>query len=148
MKIQRKTIKTEFDGTRCYVHARGLILPTGFGLITMQKLELAGSDVFYGLEMIKTEDGGESFSEPMTCKHLHRRYDENGNSTVACDMTPFYHKKSGKIILTGHTAVYGENNRLLKPPRPRVTPYAVYDEKSGDFGAWKCLEMPKTEEDL
>ena len=65
---------TNFHGERCYVHARGLITESGFGLITTQKLELSGSDVFYGLEMMTTEDGGESFSEIRACKNLGRRY--------------------------------------------------------------------------
>ena len=105
MKIQRQIIKTSFDGTRCYVHARGLILPTGFGLITMQKLELSGCDVFYGIEMMTSTDKWKNFSKPIPCRNLSHRYEENGNSIVMCDATPLYHQKSGKIILTGHTAV-------------------------------------------
>ena len=80
MNIERQIIKTSFDGKQCYVHARGLILPTGFGLMTMQKLNLSGCDVFYGMEMMKTTDGGNTFSAPVECKHLTRHYDENGNS--------------------------------------------------------------------
>ena len=44
MEIEIKKITPERDGDRCYVHARGLILPSGFGIITTQKLELSGSD--------------------------------------------------------------------------------------------------------
>ena len=144
MEIQIKRIGTQFNGERCYVHARGLINHNGFGLITMQKLELSGCDVFYGLEMMKTTDGGETFSMPMLCKDLTRRYYENGNSEVLSDATPFYHKKSGRILLTGHTVIYGADNKLLKPPRARSTGYAVYDEEAGDFGAYKKIEMPES----
>ncbi len=49
--------------------------------------------------------------------------------------------------MTGHSAVYGSDNKLQKPPRPRSTVYAVYDEKKGDFGEWKHLEMPTSEND-
>ena len=148
MKIQRQIIKTAFDGTRCYVHARGLMLPTGFGLITMQKLELSGCDVFYGIEMMTSTDKWKNFSKPIPCRNLSRRYEENGNSIVMCDATPFYHQKSGKIILTGHTAVYGADNKLLKNPRPRSTAYAVYNDEIGDFEPYKKLEMPDTDENL
>lgn len=144
MKIDIKRIATDFKGERCYVHARGLIRPSGFGIVTTQKLELSGCDVFYGLEMMKTFDGGESFTEIVPCKNLKRRYAQDGTSVAMCDATPFYHKKTGKIILTGHTASYGADNALAPYPYPRETPYAVYDEELGDFGEYKFIEMPET----
>ena len=144
MKIEINRISTDFKGERCYVHARGLIMPSGFGIITTQKLELSGCDVFYGLEMMKTNDGGESFSEIVPCKNLKRRYAEDGTSVAMCDATPFFHKKTGKIILTGHTASYGADNALAPSPYPRETPYAVYDEELGDFTEYKFIEMPET----
>ena len=67
MKIEWIAVPTDFDGERCYVHARGLILPGGFGMITAQRLELSGCDVFYGLEMMKTGDGGKTFSAFRAC---------------------------------------------------------------------------------
>ena len=77
MKIEINKIGTDFNKERCYVHARGLFMPDGFGIITTQKLELSGCDVFYGLEMIKTHDGGETFSDIVPCKNLTRRYFED-----------------------------------------------------------------------
>ena len=91
-------IKNAFDGSRCYVHARGAIRPDGFGVITTQKLELSGCDVFYGIEMMITTDGGKTFSSPLPCENLKRRYLEDNTCYVMCDATPFYHKKTGKIM--------------------------------------------------
>jgi len=142
MKIEWTKIPTDFRGERCYVHARGLILSDGFGLITTQKLELSGTDVFYGLEMMTTTDGGEHFSAPRICEHLKRRYFEDGTSIAMCDATPFYHKRTGKILLTGHAAMYSADNRIVKNPRPRQALYAVYDGERGDFDAWRAIEMP------
>ena len=135
-----------FDGNRCYVHSRGVLLESGFGLITTQKLELSGCDVFYGIEMMKSHDGGESWSSPVLCKHLRRTVSPDGTSAAICDGTPFYHRKSGKIILTGHTVLYGADNALLAPPRPRHTFYAVYNEAAGDFAPYRLIEMPETAE--
>lgn len=142
MQIEISRIKPEREGDRCYVHARGLIMPDGFGIITTQKLELSGSDVFYGLEMTKTRDGGKSFGEITRCKNLDRRYFEDGTSYAMCDATPFYHKASGKIILIGHIACYGEDNALMKDPRPRSTSYAVYNYETEDFDAFQLIEHP------
>lgn len=142
MKIELFPIKNEFNGERCYVHARGLIMPSGFGIMTMQKLELSGCDVFYGLEMTKTCDYGEHFSPIVDCKNLKRRYLDGGTSYAMSDATPFYHKKTGKIILTGHKVMYGADNALLKAPRPRSTMYAVYNDETGDFEPFREVEMP------
>ena len=144
MKIEINKIGTDFNKERCYVHARGLIMPDGFGIITTQKLELSGCDVFYGLEMIKTYDGGETFSDIVPCKNLTRRYFEDGTSIAMSDATPFYHKKTGKIVLTGHTVWYGKNNSILTEQRRRETPYAVYDETIGDFKPYRFIDMPDT----
>ncbi len=145
MKLQMQKITPGFNGKYCYVHARGLLMPDGSGLITMQKLDLTGCDVFNGLEMMKTADGGATFSVPTACRSQHRTYRANGTSVVMCDATPVYHRKTEKILLAGHTAVYGANNKLLPPPRLWDTVYAVYDEETGDFGECRMLEMPKTE---
>ena len=146
MEIQCNQITTDFHGERCYVHARGLILPGGRGIITLQKLELSGCDVFYGIEMMKSEDGGKSFSKPVLCEKLQRQYYDDGTSFVMCDATPFYHKATGKIILTGHMAWYGADNRLLREARSRAPLYAVYNEESQTFDPFKQIEMPDHDE--
>ena len=142
MKHELLTITTDFHGERCYVHARGVLQESGFGLITMQKLELSGCDVFYGIEMIKTYDHGKSFTSPTACEGLARRYSENGESEVICDATPFYHKATGKIILVGHLANYGANNAQTRTPKRKTTAYAVYDDKCGDFLPYKTVDFP------
>lgn len=145
MKIESNRISTDFNGERCYVHARGLIMPDGFGIMTMQKLELSGCDVFYGLETVKTNDAGKTFSKPVYCKNLSRRYFEDGTSLVMSDATPFYHSASGRIILTGHMVWYGADNKILREARPRAPLYAVYNREKGDFEPYKMIEMPETE---
>ena len=72
MKIEFDKLSTDFKGERCYVHARGVILPQGTGIMTTQKLELSGCDVFYGIEMMKSADGGKNFSKPVYCQNLKR----------------------------------------------------------------------------
>ena len=118
MDVALHQIATTSDGTYCYVHARGLLLPQGKGLITLQKLDLSGCDLFDGIEMMKTSDGGKSFSPPRPCEKLRREYFENGISRVMCDATPFFHQKTKKILLTGHTAWYNEKGKILCGGRP------------------------------
>ena len=146
MEISLNKISTGFKGERCYVHARGVILPNGFGVITMQKLELSGSDIFYGIEMVKTQDFGKTFTPPTPCANLSRVYCPDGTSYVMCDATPFYHKATGKIILTGHMAWYGADNKRLKEVRPISPLYAVYNEATGTFDRFKKIEIPNQDE--
>ena len=146
MQIDLTRLSTDFSGERCYVHARGLKRESGFCIITMQKLELSGCDVFYGIEMIKSLDGGKTFSSPVLCKNLCRRYLDDKTSYVMSDATPFYHAKSGKIILTGHKVWYGADNKLLREARPRAPLYAVYNEESGDFDAFEEIDCLDGEE--
>jgi hypothetical protein len=148
MKIEIYKISSEFDGERCYVHARGVLLPSGFGLITTQKLELSGCDAFYGIEMMKSDDGGKSFSSPEKSLGLSRRTRPDGLDEVMCDATPFYHEKTGKIILVGHLAIYEKDNVQTKTPIRKSTAYAVYDEEKGDFSPFKMIEMPIVNGDI
>ena len=142
MDVALHQIATTSDGTYCYVHARGLLLPQGKGLITLQKLDLSGCDLFDGIEMMKTSDGGKSFSPPRPCEKLRREYFENGISRVMCDATPFFHQKTKKILLTGHTAWYNEKGKILRGTSyKRLPAYAVYDESTGDFGPIQQIEL-------
>ncbi|MBR2965428.1 MAG: exo-alpha-sialidase [Clostridia bacterium] len=137
-------MKYECDTEHCYVHARGLMISSDFGLITMQKLSLSGCDLFDGIEMIKTTDGGKSFSDPQVCESLRREYFADGTSRSLCDATPFYHKKTDKILLTGHMAWYAESGKIIRT-RQREAFYAVYDPVIGNFQKPNTIKMPHTE---
>ncbi len=144
MKINVYKIATDFTGEYCYTHARGAALPSGDIFITTQPLLLSGVDVFYGMEKL-TVDGKDFTASPiLPCKNLTRKKFGETATLAICDCTPLYHKATGKILLLGHSVIYNENNRLI-PKRPRHTVYAVYDEKTGDFGNFTLLDMGDTE---
>ena len=125
------------------MHARGAVLPSGEIFVTTQPLLLSGVDVFYGMQKFTV---GQDFTPtPITpCKKLTRQPFGENCSLAVCDCTPLYHKATGKILLLGHTAVYGENGKLL-PRYARQTGYAVYDEQEGDFGELALLDMGSEE---
>ena len=138
------------------VHARCAIRPDGFGIMTCQPLVLTGSDVFYEIWFCTTKDGGKTWSNLIPSKTLVRKcgkeeldkgYIEN-TQIIMCDATPFYHKKTGKIILIGVIdAYFGDDSYVYEYPIPMHTAYAVWDEEKGDFTPYKLLEMPKDEEE-
>ena len=143
MEITLQRIPTDFKGEYCYTHARAGCRPDGFAIITTQPLRLSGSDIFYGMQMLKSFDGGETWSEIAPCKNLTRLPwgNEPGAEHVFCDATPFYHKATGKMILTGHNCVY-LNDEMYPNPRPRNTVWSVYREEAGDWSSFKALYMP------
>jgi hypothetical protein len=141
MDVRVNRIGTGFVGDYCYTHARGAFKPDGFGIITTQPLRLSGSDIFYGMEMLKSFDGGESWSEIVPCKNLTRKSLGGGYEMGICDATPMYHKATGKIILIGYKNTY-LNDASAPYGTKNGTAYSVYDEKTGDFGELFELELP------
>ncbi len=144
MKIELSQIKNPaFDGEFCYTHARAERKGDGEWVMTTQPLLLTGMDVFYGMELLHSPDG-RNWTAPQKRATLTRRpHPEHPEWTQAlCDATPIWHRASGKLLLIGHNAIYGPNNKLAPHPHRRSTLYAVYDESTRDFGEIQTVQMP------
>jgi len=141
--LKLEAIHRGFDGRYCWVHARAGAIPGRAPrvVLTMQKLLLTGSDVFYALNEMRTDDGGRRWSGPVEHATLGRRQEDGGVVAVVCDFTPAWHRKSGKLLGTGHVARY-IGDKLMPAPRPRQTAYSVYSEKARIWTAWRTMEMP------
>jgi len=145
-----QTVATQgFDGKMCWVHARAGTIPQPDSedplvVMTLQKLQLSGSDVFYALNEMRTSDGGETWTPPMEHKSFARvPYPWKGRDDLeitVCDFWPKWHAATGKLLGTGHTVVY-ENNRVMKN-RPRGASYAVYDPASHTWSPWQTVKLP------
>ena len=147
--IERTVATQGFDGKMCWVHARaGAIPATGNAnptvVMTLQKLQLSGSDVFYALNEMRSLDGGQSWSNPVEHRSFARApfaFDGHEDLEITvCDFTPKWHAKTRKLLGTGHTVVYQDNK--VRHVRPRATAYAVYDPASQKWSPWKTVEMP------
>ena len=140
MKHNTQIIRSGYDGKKCLVHARCCFAP-GIAVATSQYLNVAGSDLFDGLLASVSYDDGKTWSEFSVQEGL-RPVTENGLTTVGCDATPMYHKKSGKILLFGHTASYGEGDMHPVAGR-RQSFYSVYDKEKNTFAKMKFIKMPE-----
>jgi hypothetical protein len=133
-----------YDGKTCWVHPRAGAIPgkTPSVVLTMQKLLLTGSDVFYALNDVRSDDLGATWS-PITehAETLGRRNEPDGVVVAACDFTPKWHAKSGKLLGTGHTARYKGDHVMAV--RPRETAWSVYDDQKRTWTPWTTLDMPK-----
>jgi len=148
-EIERMVARRGFDGKMCWVHARAGAIPAKTPgnasnrpvvVMTMQKLLLSGSDVFYALNGMRNRDGGVSWSGPVRHDGFERKKRDDGIEITVCDFTPKWHAATGRLLGTGHTVWY-KNNRVMHV-RPRDTAYAVYDPDRQSWSKWKTLAMP------
>jgi len=149
--IELSVARQGFDKKMCWVHARAGSIPAdvkGNGkptaVMTLQKLMLSGSDVFYALNEMRSTDGGATWTEPKEHASFGRQPFSFGGKDdlemTVCDFTPAWHSKTGKLLGTGHTVMY-ENNKVMHV-RPRLTPYAIYDPEKHSWSKWKTIKMP------
>lgn len=139
MKCDCRVIRSGYDGEKCFVHARFCAAPD-FMLATAQYLDVTGCDLFSGLYSGISIDGGETWSEFVPEDGLAPLVDDD-TITVPCDATPMYHKKSGKVILLGHTAEYKKGAKAPTGKR-RYTFYSIWDADKKCFSKLKFIEMP------
>jgi len=163
-RVQLSTVSRGYDGQMCWVHPRAGAVPgsmpsrseNGTGsdqddrclsqfspcvVLTMQKLLLTGSDVFYALNDTRTEDLGRTWSPPVEHQEtLGRRNEADSTIVAACDFWPKWHAATGKLLGIGHTVRYRDNK--IPPRRRRETCYSVYDGRSRCWSPWTTLAMP------
>ncbi len=142
-KIQLDTIHHGYDGQTCWVHARAGTIPgpTPSVVLTMQKLLLTGSDVFYALNEMRTDDLGRTWSGPTEHADTLGRRDEGGGLVVAaCDFTPKWHAGSRRLLGIGQTVHYRGDK--VDHDAPRETVFAVYDAEQRTWSRWATLVMP------
>ncbi len=145
-RIQLDTIQRGYDGRTCWVHPRAGAIPgaTPTVVLTMQKLLLTGSDVFFALNEMRSENLGKTWAGPLEhTATLGRRNEPAGVVVAICDFTPKWHAKSGKLLGIGQTVRY-RNDRVIEN-RDRETGWSVYDPATRTWTPWATLEMPDQE---
>ncbi len=143
-EVDLRVVTEGFDGKTCWVQARTGAIPQAGPfpatvVLTMQKLLLTGSDVFYALNEMRTTDG-ENWVGPIKHDTLARRRLSDKHEIVVCDFTPGWHAKTKKLLGTGHTVRY-ENNKVMHV-RKRSVAYSVYNEKDNTWSNWTTMSMP------
>lgn len=145
-KCTTQTLREGFDGKECFVHARAAAYGD-FRMITAQKLDVSGTDFFECLQVNISVDGGYSWTgfQPDTAfMPLLREVEGRNLRTVCCDMTPMYHKKTGKYLVTGHSANYEDGSvRPISDRVDRKPVYAVYDMANKSFDRVRFVQMPE-----
>ncbi len=139
--IELTTVTSGYDRRTCWVGARAGVVPPSTTVLTAQKLRLSGSDIFYALHSARSDDLGRNWLPLRKQDTLDRRPFGEGGEIIPCGFTPAWHAGSGKLLGTGHSAFY-INDEHPKSPVPCWTSYSVYDADADCWGAWKTLVMP------
>lgn len=139
MKIQTHTVRSGFDGKSCLVHARCCQAP-GLLVATAQHLDINGSDLFSGICMSTSTDNGVTWADFVPQKALEPVWDGD-TLLVCCDGTPMYHKKTGKVLLLGHTARYTAGS-TGPTGKGRKSFYSVYNSAENRFSSVGFVSIP------
>ncbi len=148
--IKLDTVTSGFDGKTCWVAARAGVIPgvKPTVVLTMQKLLLTGSDVFYGVNDLLTDDLGRTWSAPRPHANLTRRTESDGVEIVVGDFTPQWHAQTGKLLGTGPTVRYrknaaGHDVKISQNDAPSRTAFSVYDPQQQNWTPWETVVMPE-----
>ncbi len=147
-EIERTVARRGYDGKQCWVHARAGAIPPGSDdpdgspqvVMTMQPLQISGSDVFYALNDLTSMDLGVNWTQPVARPSFARKKVDARTEMTVCDFTPAWHAATGTLLGTGHTVWYRDNK--VMHVRPRATAYAIYDEADGNWSSWQELALP------
>lgn len=137
-------LKASGDGTD-WMQARAAALPGTSAVpavvITLQKLDQAGTHMYHGLAAMWSDDLGKTWKGPEPQPALDRHAHTNTLLEAPVDMTPQLHKQTGKVLVTGATF-------WLDPVKRRNvgsvshTAYTVGDPGTRQWAPWQRLAMP------
>ncbi len=118
-------------------------------VMTIQKA--LGSDFFSGLEFMRSDDMGLTWTTPQPVPELGWRDGdaddgEDGLTIGICDFTLGWHEPTGKVLGIGHTVRYTETGFAGYGYR-RDTAYSVYDPQADQWTPWTVLDLPETPND-
>jgi hypothetical protein len=148
-QVSRLAPVRRFDGKECFGHPRAGIVPSAGAnggprvVMTLNTVELTGSDIFTAMHQLSTDDVGKTWTEPQLVPELCYRTEtiDGEERPVACsDFWPTWHRKSHTLLGTGHTVAYTPKWKVVDK-RPRHTAYSIYDAKENKWRPWQKMSM-------
>lgn len=144
-KISLDTIYNKITGDYCWVHTRGGVIPGNPPLVvaTTQQWAMGKSDIFSEIYHLKTEDMGETWSEPKKNANLGNRKTAEGLDIGISGLYPAYHKVTNKLLSTGLTVTYDGGIHPASINKSfRIFPvYTIYNQDSDTWSDWQTVDL-------
>lgn len=141
-RVQLEVVSEGYDGKTCWFHPRAGAIPgtPPTVVLTMQKLNVKRSDVFYPINSLESSDFGQTWSPIVEhAQTLGRHPLGNNREEGICDFTPKWHATSGKVLAIGQTTVYSNDVPIRFPS---CAGWSVYEAKTRTWTPWAKLAMP------
>lgn len=149
--VQAQPVFKQLSPAFCWFHPRVAPLP-GFGkgggpaVVMMIQKHLSADDHYSGLYYLRTDDLGQSWTEPTPIPELDWQKGKDDETIAVCDVTPGWHARIGKLVAIGTKLRYNRQGaQLLDKPRSNECAYATFDPTTKKWSRWKMLEMPETD---
>ncbi|HJN18346.1 MAG TPA: exo-alpha-sialidase, partial [Armatimonadota bacterium] len=115
-------------GNREWFTPRVGVIPPYTAVLLMSPSSLHGSDVFYTMHAMRSDDLGATWSQPIPQPGLGRTAFADDVDICPCDMVPGWHAATGRLLALGNTACYrpGEAAPISDNSQPIFASYAVY----------------------
>lgn len=135
---------TPYNAEYCWTQPRAAAIPRAgqdpIVLITMQRLKLSGSDLYYAIHEMRSTDLGQTWAGPTDLSPALGRTEEPGGiEACPADMVPRYHVKSGKVLATGLIARY-KGDKGVHDNKSAI--YAVLDPATNEWSPWQKIPVP------
>lgn len=109
-------------------------------LTTMSETGRTGAHNFHDIYYSISRDHGRSWTRPAVIPSLKRSMQPDGYEVAPGDLWPVYHRKTGKVLVTGKTFNFEDGKRENRL-REKVS-YAVFDPASGEWSQLRFLTLP------
>jgi len=142
LNIQCNSVHSGYDRQTCWVQARaGYVPDSQYSVLTAQKLRLTGSDIFYAIHSMYSEDGGQNWTELIEQKAFAPRYNDDGSYFYVSDFWPKWHAASNTMLGTGHAPLY-QDDELCKSAWNRSPVYSTYNLDTHSWNQWEFASLP------
>jgi len=150
-EVRLETLARQTDPKWQWFHPRPAAIP-GAGkdgapltILTLQK-HLFTSDYYSGLFTMTSEDLGRTWNGPVEIPELGWVKESDTVDIAVADVTPGWHRRSGRLLAVGARVRYDKKGRQLDDkPQSHQTSYAVFDPQSRKWSPWTLIAMPAGE---
>ena len=141
LSVERSELWSYEERGEAFFHPRVTVVGDDGRNLLMTLQTIGGSDYFGHVQFAKSNDDGETWSEPELIPDMGRVKLPNGIEDGVCDVVPDFHERTGAILAVGHNVLY-KDGRLydsLGDFHPengeRLQRYIVYTVMKSD-GEW------------